>query len=135
MLQLNGPILAKHKGMLDDVLEFPNVAGVVVLHENSEYFLSQSGNFSSLQPVESVDEMIDEERDVLSTISQSGCIDVDDMDAVKQIVAKLTLANKFSKVLVGSGDHSNVGSHRLNGSQRFECSFLQHPQQSYLHRR
>ena len=96
MLQLNQAILAEYEGMFDDVLEFSNIARIVVFHENDECFFSKAGHLFVLQPVVSVDEMVYEERDILSTLPQAGHIDVHYVNAVEQILAKPAFADELS---------------------------------------
>ena len=61
---------AEHEGVLDDVLELPGVAGKVRPHEHVHDLARNARHVLVLDLVESRNEVLDEERDVLSAVAQ-----------------------------------------------------------------
>ena len=60
VMRLDQSGLAEDEGVLDDVLQFPDIAGVVVCHQTGQRLVGDSGDLLFLQMVEMANEMIDQ---------------------------------------------------------------------------
>ncbi|OPZ79060.1 MAG: hypothetical protein BWY77_01405 [bacterium ADurb.Bin431] len=73
-------------------------------------------------------------RDILLALAKWREIDVDDADAIIEILAEKPLADAFSEVLVSGGDDADVDRLRPGGTDRFDLAGLQDAQQLGLRR-
>ena len=74
------------------------------------------------------------ERDVLAPLPQRRHDEVDDVDAVEQIFAELSLRDEIAQVAVGRREHANVRRHRNPlGADLLNLAGLEEPQQQPLH--
>ena len=74
-------------------------------------------------------------RDVAAALAQRRQQDVDDVQAIEQILAEATLGDLLLQVAVGRGDQADVGRDGLIATHAFELAFLQHAQELHLGRR
>ena len=78
-------------------------------------------------------EVLGEQRDVLAALAERRQRDRDDVDAVEQILAEPPFGDRFRQILVGRGDHADVGLQLLEPADAAEPPLLQHAQQLHLH--
>ncbi|GAC1364260.1 MAG: hypothetical protein NVSMB42_24090 [Herpetosiphon sp.] len=55
-------------------------------------------------------------------------MNVDNIEAVKKVLAEVATMNLFFKIAVGSSDDSNVDFNRLRSANALEFALLQHTQ-------
>ena len=77
---------------------------------------------------EALEEGVDQERDVLLALAQRRHGDVDDVQAVEEVVAEFALAHQFLEVLVGGGDEADVGLDGLVAADALEDAGIEHAQ-------
>ena len=83
---------------------------------------------------ESREKLIGEQRDVLAAIAQRRHDDVDDVQAIEQILAERSLRDHVAKVLVGRGNHANVdGAAAAVGADFLQFACFEEAQQKTLH--
>ncbi len=68
MFELDDAAPAKNEAMLDDVLELAGVAREVVVHQQPQDIVRNRSDVLFLQPVEAVDKVVDQERNVLPPV-------------------------------------------------------------------
>lgn len=61
-------LLAEHESVLQDVFQLPHVARVIVFHQAHEHRVGNAGHILALEPVQSGDEMVHQQRDVLAAL-------------------------------------------------------------------
>ena len=132
VMRLDQSGLAEDKGVLDDVFQFPDIAGVVVGDETGQGLAGQSGDLLFLQDVEMADEMIRQQRDILHPVPQGRQLHPDDIDPVIEVFPEFPLLDEFLKPPVGRGDDPDVRWDTFHSTQRFVGLFLKHPEQTYL---
>jgi hypothetical protein len=77
--------------------------------------------------------MIAEQRDVIDTFSQRRYENIDRLQAIIEITAKLLLFNGLLEVAVGCGHYLNINRDLLGGAKASKSSRLEEPQKLYLH--
>ena len=70
-------------------------------------------------------EILDQQRNVLTPLTQRRHRDGKNIQPVKQITAKLTRRYEFFQITVGGSDNPNVSCDRSSAAQAFELFFLQ----------
>ena len=76
--------------------------------------------------------MIDQERDVLRTLAQGGQVELDDPQAVVEVVAKFFLFHQVGQVAVAGGDQAHVDFDPLVRAHAPDLLILDGPQQRHL---
>lgn len=120
------------EGVFDDVLEFSDVAWEVVVEEELHKVRAGSSDVLFVEMIEALKEVVDEERDVHSAISQRGKGQLHDVDSIVEILAELSGNQHLFEVSVGRCDHPGVGVLGVVGSQGVILSFLENSQQLHL---
>src|SRR3989442_4564465 len=84
---------------------------------------------------ESLDEVLDERRDVLATLAQGRAEDRHDVEPEEQVLAEGAGADTLAEILVGRGDDAGVHTDRLRHTDRLDLAVLQHAQDLRLRAR
>ena len=84
--------------------------------------------------VNCVEKLVRQDRNVLATIPQRRHHDVDDVQAVEQVLAERPLLDHVSQVAIGRGDHAHVDdSPAAVGADFLELAGLEESQKEALH--
>src|SRR4051794_35333378 len=75
-----------------------------------------------------------QERGVGRARAQGRHLQADDVEAVEEVLPKLSLRDHVLEVAIRRGDYAHVDADRLVASDALELAFLQEAQQLYLHR-
>ena len=94
--------------MLDDVLQLPNVARVVVLHQYGHDLIREADDILALEAVELRDEVAQQERDILAPFAKGGKVKVDDVQAVVEVLPEFPPDDLLLQVLVARGDEAHI---------------------------
>ena len=62
-------------------------------------------------------------------------MDCDDVDPIEEILAEPSIPHHLTQVLVGRGNHADIGTELVRRTHTPELSLLQNPQQLDLHDR
>ena len=79
---------AQNKGVLNDILEFTNISRVVVIQQDFQGWVSEPGNASALDLVKPFQKVVNEEGDVLRSLSQGRDIDGDHIEPIVEVFPK-----------------------------------------------
>ena len=77
-------------------------------------------------------EVVDQERDVLAALGERRDHQLDDAQAIVQVLAEAAGAHRRLEVLVGGGEHAHVDADRLVAADALELLLLQRAQQLRL---
>jgi hypothetical protein len=119
---------------LDDVFQLADVARPRVV---AQQLGRVGGNLPHRRAVvlhEPLEEGVDQERDVLAALAQRRHRQVDDVQAIEQILAERAFGNHVAKVPVGGGDDADIdASHRAIRADLLDFAGLHEAQQQPLH--
>ena len=115
--------------MLDDVLQFADVAGPVVRQQQRHGLRTDAAHRSSLSQVVPLHEALGQSRNVFLAPAQRRQLQPDDVDAVKEVLTELALLDQRRQVAVGRGEDARTGLERLGAAQRLVGALLQDAQQ------
>src|SRR5687767_8708015 len=74
-------------------------------------------------------EVLGEDGDLLGAVAERGNEDVDDVEAIVEVLAEAALGHRALEVLVGGGDHADVDLDVAAGAQAGELAILQDVQE------
>ena len=77
--------------------------------------------------------MIRDQGNVLAAIAQRRQRDRDHVDPVEEILAEPPFGDEPGEILIGGGDHPDVGLQLLEAADAAEAPLLQHAEQLHLH--
>jgi hypothetical protein len=63
-------------------------------------------------------------RDILGPVAQGGQSDGKNIESIEQIDTKRLFRDQLRKILIGGGDHPDVGAHRAGAAHPFEFALL-----------
>src|SRR5271166_3811089 len=119
--------------MLDGVLQFTDVSRPVVVHQ-------QRSGFGRDAPERTVallrvfrGEINRHQRNVFAVLAQRRDGNRNNIQAVKQILAKFTILDGLLKVLVGRGQNTSVQLDGASTTKAFKFTLLQDTQKLRLH--
>src|SRR5262249_32535497 len=114
-------------GSLNDVLQFANVTRPGIRREQVQGLSAHASYALSCFPRVTIDEVLDEQRDVFSPFPQRRNLNWEDVEPIKQIGAEGTRSDGRRQVATRGRDDPHVSSNRPVSSDAFELAFLQHP--------
>src|SRR5210317_1831030 len=103
MVGLYLTVLAEHKGVLDNVLKLPDVAGIVMRGENIGGFPAETIDHPALAPIHLVDKTVDQQGNVFTALSQRREGEGYDIDSIIKIPAELLPVRHLLEIFVGGG--------------------------------
>ena len=118
----------------DDVFEFPDVAGPVVLAEQQLRPRGEAGNRLAELAGKAGHEMAGEQRQVSIAFQQAGGLELDHRKAIEQIFAKLLGGDHRAEITMGGGDDADVDLAGLQRTEALNFLILQGAQQLTLRR-
>ena len=116
----------------DDVLQFADVAGPVVVHQQFHRPPIDTGDLFVHAAGEAGDEMMDQGRDVLAAFAKGRDVDGKDIQPKIQVLAKVPVCHVFLQVAIGGGNYPDVDRNRLITPHAFDGPLLQHAQHHHL---
>jgi len=81
--------------MFQYVAKFADIAGKIMFQQQGIGFGGDTGDLEAMQSIQGVDEVIHEQRDILTTIHERGDIQADDTDSVIQVFPEGSLLYKI----------------------------------------
>ena len=119
---------------LDEVLELAHVTGPRVGQEALEDLRGEAHGLPVVLARVLQAEVLGEGRDLLGPVAERGDEDIDDVEAVVEVLAKGPLGHRLFEVLVGGGDDADVDLDVAVGAQPRELAVLEHLQELGLER-
>ncbi len=95
--------------MFHDILEFPDVAGIGIIEEDLHGRPREAHDGPSFGVAQTMEEVIDEERDILGPFAERGKLDGKKIESIVEVFSERPCLNLRPKVLVGGRDHANIG--------------------------
>jgi len=105
--------IADNYGPLYDVLKFPNISRPSVGFESLKRSLVYCADPLSRLAGISVDEVLNQERDIISSFPQRWYFNRETFEPVVQIASECTIIDGRLQVPVGRGDYANIGVNYL----------------------
>ena len=78
--------------------------------------------------------MLEQDGDVIFSLSQGGDLDLDDVDAIEEIFPEFTGLDESTQVVICGRDESEVHLDRFCPTHPHYFAFLKHPQELHLER-
>src|SRR5262249_13111201 len=125
------PVTEDH-GALDHVLKLPDVARPGIRFEQRRGLRARSSEPPSGSRRESIDEVLDQKRDVLAPFTQRWDPDREDVQAIEQVLAESPLRDLRLQIPVRGTDDANVDRQGPGASDPLEFPFLQDAEQLRL---
>ncbi len=113
---------------LDHVAELAHVARPVVRHEGAHGLAGERLGALPVLRRERLQEVLDQERDVLSPAPERRHLHRDDVQPVEEVLAEAALGDQIGQRLVRGGDHPHVDPDRLVPADPLHRLLLQRPQ-------
>ena len=121
--------LAPHSGTLDDMFQFPDVAGPWVGIKKSQHILFQAGNGVAILLIDFFEKKAAKGWNILQPLSQGWNVQLHYIDTVIQIFPETPFLNHFFQVLICTADDSHVDLHRFDTPHPFNLLLLQNAEQ------
>ena len=113
----------------DGVLQFPDVSGPVVVHQDPERVLVDGFHRLPVLAAEAGQEVVGQQRDVILPVAQRRHVQSDDLEAVVEVLSEPAFPDRQLQVHVGGGHDSHVDLGVPHAAHGTEFPFLQNPQQ------
>ncbi len=79
--------------------------------------------------------MLRQQRNVGNPLAQGRKFDVDDVNAIEQVLAETSLGDQLRQVIVGGQNHARINAERLRAAHLLKLEVLQDAEQFDLHAR
>src|SRR6185369_7710381 len=116
-------------GALQAVAEFPDIAGPSVGNQFIECFLRDTGKQLSLMLPKSTEEVVNEKRDIITTLPKGRDGDGINVNAVKKVFPEAARGNHFREVPVGGDNDPTIDRDGLVGTDLFKGTPFEDTQQ------
>ena len=126
--------VTEHEGMLDAIGQLADIAWPDMPLEDREGFrLDDQGVGGRLRPP-IADEVLDEHRDVVETITEGGNRHLEGVDAKEEILAECPRRHHLLEGAVRGTDHADIDSHGVVVTNATDLAALKRPQEPGLER-
>ena len=125
----NDLVVRVDRGPLADVLEFANIAGPGVLHEQVHGGRIESLERFAFARRHFIQEMFHQRGNVFGMRSQRRHVHRQHVQAVEQILPERAGGDFGGQIAVGGGDHPHIRRLGRGRADTLEGALLQHPQQ------
>ena len=125
-------LLGDEDGPFDEVLQFPDVAGIGQPAEVLHRFSRDFDRFQTVLPGLLPGKILHQQRNVFPSLAQCRHLHRDEVDPVKEVFPELSLLYHLRQVAVGRTDNPRIDLLRTAVAQRFERVVLQYAQQFHL---
>src|ERR1700728_296391 len=125
-------IFGQNQGSLDQILQFPNVAGPVVRAEVQHRFLRDMVDLPAYPLAQNLDKMRHKGRNVFTALSQWRQLHRKYIQAKVEVTAKIAVSHHLRQVSMGCSNKSNIHLVSLTATKAFEFLLLQYAQQFRL---
>src|SRR6187549_690211 len=129
MAHVDRPAVTEDRCPFQNIAKLSHVTGPLVLKKCGSGLARQFSGWSSEGPADLLQRAVAQRDDVRGTIAQRRNLDVEDAEAVEQVLAKAAALHRFPQVAVGRGDHPDIRLDEPRAAEALELSFLQHPQE------
>src|SRR4029450_8602684 len=129
MVRVDERAFTENRGPLQDVAKLSNVPGPVVLEKRLSCLARQTSGGPPERRANLLQGYIAQRHDIRGTFAQRRNPDVEDAEAVEQVLAKLAALDGFPQVAVGRGDHPDVRLEKARPPQPLELALLQDAQE------
>src|SRR6267143_931933 len=117
---------------LDDVLQFANVTQPRVrLKQFQAPFVYPANVLSRFSRV-TIDEVLNQHRNIFSSFPQRRHLDGENVKAVKKVAPEYACSDGSFQIAVSCSNYANIRSDRSRSTDAFEFMFLQNTQESDL---
>ena len=124
----------RHRDALDDVLELADVAGPVVLGQQAHRLRRNLARRVAGTTCEMRQKMRRQRGNVLAPLAQRRHRQVNDVEAIEQVLAKRALGDHVAQVAVGRRDDADVdAADDAVGADLLQFAGFQKPEQQALH--
>ena len=115
VLKLDETVLADNRRVLDDVFQLANIAREVVRHHDRQDLGRDTLNFLPIEAIELSDKVVDQQRDVFSSIPQGGQEKSNHIDPVIEVLSEGAGFDQIFQLSVTSRDNPYVRFFGLSG--------------------
>ena len=110
-------LVSQGEGAFDDVVKFSDIAGPPILLQQLEGSWAEASGWAVIGICHLEQEVISQSFDVQFSLAKWRNLDIDDIDAVVQVIAKLSLLDELLDRGVGSCHHSRTNWNGSRGSE------------------
>ena len=132
MVRVDERAFTENRGPLQHIAKLSNVARPVVLEKRLSCLARQTSGWPAEGPADLLQKRLAQRNDVGRTLAQRRNLDVEDAEAVEQVLAKVAALDGFPQVAVGRGDHPDVRLQEARPAEPLELALLQHAQELRL---
>ncbi len=125
--------VAHGAGVFDDVFQFPDIAGPGMRRQFSLDALGQTGNVLGLLVLESADEVIAKQGDILRAFPERRQFNGYGDQAVVKVFPKGSLAHLLREIAIGGRHYADIGLTGFRFAEPFILLGFQKTQQLKLH--
>ena len=129
------PAAAENERVLQGMFEFPHVSRPGISHEDVHHLPGNILNLPAELFPESLQEVLDQERNVFSSLTKRRHDHLHHIEPVVEVFPKLTQPDLLEQILVGRRNDPDIDANGRGIPDPFELFFLQDPEQAQLHLR
>src|SRR5439155_7049763 len=113
---------------LDEVAQLADITGPRIAEKNFESAFAEFASFFSVSGAEFVQKMAGQDRNVCGAVAERGNEERNDIETIKEILAKPAVQDFLFEIFVGGGDDADVDTTGLVRPDRFEALLFEYTQ-------
>src|SRR6266849_4304053 len=116
-------------GAFDNVFQLAHIAGPVVVHQELESARRELPQRLGVLEAIALEEMREEHRHILAAVAQWRKLQMNDVEAVEQVLTETAFANEREEIDVRGGDDADVHFDLFGAAETHEFAFLNNAQE------
>jgi hypothetical protein len=129
VVQLDNPIVAgADDSSLDYVLQFANVARILMIEQRRHRSLCESARFHVIAAIVEGKKVVDEQGKVIAAFAQRRQMNGKDVQSIVKVLPDTPRLDFGQKIAIGRGNHPNIDRDRAAAAHSVHLMFLEGPQ-------
>ena len=125
---------AQNKCMFNSIFQLSNIAGPIIVHDNTHGILGDVLDCRSCLLIEMSDKVIDQQWNIFFSSSQRRKMDGKNLETVIEVIPEMSPTDEIVKILLACGDNPYIDSASFGFSNPLYLPFLQHAQEFHLNK-
>src|SRR4029434_238424 len=128
MVRVDERAFRENRRPFQGVAKLSDVAGPVIASKCVSCIACQTSRWPAQGSADLLQKRLGQRNDVGRTFAQGRDLDVEDREAIEQVLAKVAALDGFAQIAVRRGDHTDVRLQKACPPEPLELAFLQNAQ-------
>jgi len=125
MVRLDEHAVAENRGAFERVAQLADVAGPVIGEDGRPCLDREARRRAAERAADVVEKRLTQQQDIVGAVAEGRQRNVEDLQAIKKILAEGAALDRFPQVAIGGGDDADVGFESPSAAEPLEFALLE----------